>query len=226
MAMALISTDAAQLRLLQLGSACLPVGAYAFSQGLEAAIELDWLRTADDVQAWLCQQLHHGLAFVDLPLLARIDTSARAGDIAALDQWNASLLACRESCELRLGDTAAGAALARLLPELGVGVVPPLHPPTFLALFTLAAVHWQLPVRLTALGYAWSWLENQVVAATKLMPLGQTRAQQMISTVQQGIPQAVDFALALPDWQLGASLPGLALASIHHETQYTRLFRS
>ncbi len=223
--MAVINTDAAQLRLLQLASPCLPVGAYAFSQGLEAAIELQWVKNAADVREWLGLQLDYGLAHVDLPLLLRLYQALQDEDLVAADTWNATLLACRESAELRLGDTATGAALARLLPELGIAV-PALREPTFLTLFTLAAVQWQVPVQSAALGYAWTWLENQVIAATKLLPLGQTQAQQLLSALQQEIPGALLSAEALEDWQLGSSLPGLALASIHHETQYTRLFRS
>jgi urease accessory protein len=223
--MAAISTDAALLRLLQLASPCLPVGAYAFSQGLEAALELGWVRNANEVQDWLRLQLTHGVAHVDLPLLLRIHDAMDAQDARSIDYWNATLLACRESAELRLGDTATGAALARLLPQLGIAL-PELREPTFLALFTAAAFHWQVSKRQAALGYAWTWLENQVVAATKLVPLGQTQAQLLLSALQQQIPEALACAEALADWQLGSSLPGLALASIHHETQYTRLFRS
>ncbi len=223
--MAAISTEAAQLRLLHLASPCLPVGAYAFSQGLEAALELRWINTAAEVQGWLELQLTHGMAHVDLPLLFRMYAALQAEDGAEVDTWNATLLACRETAELRLGDTATGAALARLLPELGIAV-PALREPAFLTLFTLAAVHWHIPARNAALGYAWTWLENQVIAATKLLPLGQTQAQRMLSTLQQKIPDALTRAETVEDWQLGSSLPGLALASIHHETQYTRLFRS
>jgi urease accessory protein len=225
MAMAAISIDAAQLRLLHLASPCLPVGAYAFSQGLEAAIELGWVENADGVQEWLALQLTQGLALVDLPLLFRMYRALEKEDVDACDRWNATLLACRETSELRLGDTATGAALARLLPELGIAV-PAVREPAFLTLFTLAALRWQIPARNAALGYAWTWLENQVIAATKLLPLGQTQAQRLLSTLQQTIPDALAIAESLEDWQLGSSLPGLALASIHHETQYTRLFRS
>ncbi|MGP1609171.1 MAG: urease accessory protein UreF, partial [Burkholderiales bacterium] len=222
---ATIITDAAQLRLLQLASPCLPVGAYAFSQGLEAAVELRWIATARDVHNWLALQLTHGLAHVDLPLLLRLHEALSRNDAAAIENWNTTLLACRESAELRLGDCAAGAALARLLPELGIAV-PQLAEPTFLTLYTLAAVNWQIPAHAAALGYAWTWLENQVIAATKLLPLGQTQAQVLLSELQREIPGALAAAELLEDWQLGSSLPGLALAGIHHETQYTRLFRS
>lgn len=223
--MAAITTDAAQLRLLQLASPCLPVGAYAFSQGLEAALELGWVKDASAVQDWLHLQLSHGIAHVDLPLLLRIYEALGVQDCAMVDYWNATLLACRETAELRLGDTATGAALARLLPELGIQA-PAITEPAFLTLFTVASVHWRVPKRHAALAYAWTWLENQVVAATKLVPLGQTQAQRLLSELQQHIPDALATAEMLDDRELGSSLPGLALASIHHETQYTRLFRS
>lgn len=223
--MAAITTDTARLRLMQLASPCLPVGAYAFSQGLEAAIELGWITNAADTREWLALQLTHGLAHVDLPLLLRAYDAFVANDIAQAAYWNALLLACRETHELRLGDCATGAALARLLPELGIEV-PALDEPAFMTLFALAAVRWQIPAHDCALGYAWTWLENQVVATTKLLPLGQTQAQQLLSALQERIPEALATAVALDDGAIGSSLPGLALAGIHHETQYTRLFRS
>src|SRR5690606_6072363 len=117
MAMAAIATEAARLRLMQLASPCLPVGAYAFSQGLEAAIELGWIRNAADAQEWLGLQLAHSLAYVDLPLLFRTYEAFAASDVVQASYWNATLLACRETSELRLGDCATGSALARLLPE-------------------------------------------------------------------------------------------------------------
>lgn len=223
--MAAIATDAARLRLMQLASPCLPVGAYAFSQGLEAAIELGWITNAADAREWLALQLTHGLASVDLPLLLRTYDAFAANDLAQAEYWNALLLACRETYELRLGDCATGTALARLLPELGVEL-PALDEPAFMTLFALAAVRWQIPAHDCALGYAWTWLENQVVAVTKLLPLGQTHAQQLLSALQTQIPDALAAAIAVDDEEIGSSLPGLALAGIHHETQYTRLFRS
>lgn len=221
-----ITTDLALLRLLQFTSPGLPVGAYAFSQGLEAALELQWVRDSSTLQDWLSLQLHQGLARVDLPLLLRLAEALDRNDAQALRYWNHLLPACRESAELRLGELATGAALARLLPQLGLQVPEALQPPTFAGLFALAARHWQVPAHTSAIGYAWTWLENQVVAATKLLPLGQTQAQQLLSALQLEIPAALALAEGLADDELGSSLSGLAFASMHHETQYTRLFRS
>lgn len=213
------------LRLLHLCSPSLPVGAYAYSQGLEGAVDLAWVSDAETLQEWLRQQLHHSLAHVELPLLLRCHAAAVTNDLAALEQWNALLLACRESAELRLGDTATGAALARLLPSFGLEP-PVLRPPTLLALFAVAAVHWHISSQDCAAAYAWIWLENQVLAATKLMPLGQTQAQALLYGLQEEVMRSVARAQQLDDEEIGSSLTGLALASLHHETQYSRLFRS
>jgi urease accessory protein len=222
----IITTEAALLRLLQLSSPALPVGAYAFSQGLEAAMDLQWLRTQQHVGEWLQLQLQQGLALVDLPAILHLHAAFGAQDYPQVHYLNALLLACRETEELRLGDIATGAALARLLPTLSLPLPLTLEPPLFTTLFTFAAVQWQISAELTALGYVWTWLENQVIAATKLLPLGQTQAQQLLSSLQQQIPAAIAIAHTVDADSIGSSLPGLAFASMHHETQYTRLFRS
>lgn len=218
-------TDPALLRLLQLSSAALPVGGYAFSQGLESAVAEGWINDAGATRDWLCAQLHESLARIDLPLLERQMRALAAGDARALEHWNAYLLACRETAELRLTETAMGAALVRLLRKLDVPV-PALDEPGFVSAFAVAAAHWRVPPRSAGLGYAWSWLENQVAAATKLVPLGQSQAQALLGELIGEMPAAIDRAAQTRDEDIGASLPGLALASTWHEVQYTRLFRS
>jgi urease accessory protein len=93
-------------------------------------------------------------------------------------------------------------------------------------MFALACARWGVPVEEAMLAYAYSWLENQVAAATKLIPLGQTRAQQVLVETMEGVPAACEAALACEDADIGLSLPRLAQASCAHEHQYTRLFRS
>jgi len=225
--MAITATDTALLRLLQLASAALPVGAYAFSQGLEAAVEEGWVPDEAAAGEWFALQLEESLARVDLPLLLRLLRAARAGDADALAYWNAYLLACRESAELRLAETATGEALCRLLAQLEIPLPAPLPAqPGFITAFASAGACWQLDSRAVGLGYAWSWLENQVAAATKLVPLGQTSAQRLLGGLLERVPAALDVAQAVADEDIGASLPALAMASAWHETQYSRLFRS
>jgi urease accessory protein len=230
--MAITTTDTALLRLLQLSSAALPVGGYSFSQGLEYAIEEEWLCNSDDVSQWLSFQLSEALVCVDLPLLQRQIQATRSADVDSLIYWNAYTLACRETSELRLTDTAMGAALVKLLNNLSITMpvqksqLGTSQEITFVTAFAVAAAHWQLETRVACHGYIWSWLENQVAAATKLVPLGQTNAQQLLSQLMAEIPAAIDRSETLSDDAIGASLPALAMASAWHETQYTRLFRS
>lgn len=220
------TSDRALLRLLHLSSAGLPVGAFAFSHGLEYAIEAGWLKTEQDVRSWLALQLRHSLACIDLPVLFRMDRALRDGDLEALSYWNDFALACRETRELLLTDTGPGEALQRLLPEFEVPVSDMRGKVSFVTGFAQAARHWSLSGELSAIGYAWSWLENQVTAATKLLPLGQTQAQRLLDSLQEEVPVAIAHAQSLEDQELGSSLPGLTLASMLHETQYSRLFRS
>lgn len=225
--MIITTTDTALLRLLQLASAALPVGGYAFSQGMETAVEEGWLPDEATTYDWLSLQLQESLARVDLPLLLRQLRAVRTADDDSLAYWNAYILACRESSELRLSDTAMGDALLKLMRQLQLPVPNELPRETaFLTAFALAAVHWQVDSRAACLGYTWSWLENQVAAATKLVPLGQSSAQRLLGQLIDSVSAAVDFAENVADEDIGASLPALAMASAWHETQYSRLFRS
>ena len=149
-------------------------------------------------------------------------------DGGELDKWSRFLQASRESLELSAEDLRLGAALARLLGDLGVvwpdgmgssrsGLVP---------VYALAVLRWNIPLQVAAVGYLWMFAENQVTAASKLMPLGQTAGQRILLQLAAPIEAAVTIGLALPDEEIGFATPGLALASALHETQYTRLFRS
>jgi urease accessory protein len=225
--MAITTTDSALLRLLQLSSAVLPVGGYSFSQGLEFAIDEAWLNNTDDIAQWLSLQMSESLACVDLPLLQRQIQAARIADVEQMAHWNAYAIACRETSELRLTDTAMGAALVRLLSSLKVAMPLQLDDDmSFVSAFAMAAAYWQLDTRASCHGYLWSWLENQIAAATKIMPLGQTMAQQLLGDLLQEIPTVIDKSETINDDSIGASLPAVAMASARHETQYTRLFRS
>ncbi len=222
------------LRLMQLSSASLPVGGYAFSQGLELAIDKGWITNVAQTQQWLELQMHDAIARVDLPIMDRVYASVEQATLSGstdiahnISHWNEMVLACRETREMRLSDTAMGEALVRLLPKLNVPLpVLNLKDVSFVVMFAWAACHWQIPLAAAKLGYTWSWLENQIAAATKLVPLGQTHAQQLMIELQTVVPDCIALSAQLEDEELGASLPALAIASALHEVQYTRLFRS
>lgn len=224
-----VGAELALLRLMQLVSPALPVGAYAYSQGLETAVSRGWVHSESSAQHWIGGLLRQNLAFVDLPVLSRLHAAFTAGDDAGVQNWSAFLAACRESRELRQEDRHLGQALARLMTDLGVDSAQVWRRATtasFAVSFALAAVSWRIPARATLAGYAFTWLENQVACAIKLVPLGQTAGQRILSVVQQEIPQVIVGAELLDDDEIGFSAPAFAIASALHETEYTRLFQS
>jgi urease accessory protein len=221
--------DIALLRLFQLVSPGLPIGMYSYSQGLERAVEDGLVTTSDQVYDWIEGLLEQGMTQIDLPILARLYDAWSIGDISKVMRWSATLMAYRETFELRAEDRQAGQALARLLIELDFEEAAfwlRRNDATLATLYALAAVRWGIPKQEVVTGYLWSWLENQVLCAVKLVPLGQVAGQRLLIKLADLLPAQVNKALTLPDEEIGGSAFGLALFSSRHEMQYSRLFRS
>ncbi len=216
----------ALLHLMHLVSPALPVGAYAYSQGLEFAIDSGWLKTEAELTDWVGGVLTQGVGQLDLPLLSRLYDAWAEEDWHTLKRWNDYIRAARETHELLLEDEQMGQALNRLLVSLEVPNATHNLQASFVTQFALAASFWQVPKAEALQGFAFSWLENQIAAATKLVPLGQTRAQILLLQLMEHIAPVCEYALTIEDDAIGYSLPGLALASSLHERQYSRLFRS
>lgn len=223
-----LGDDLALLGLLQLVSPALPIGAFAFSQGLESAFELGWVTDEATLGEWLEGVLEDGLTRCELPALARLHVAWGKSDVAALDEWDTWLAANRETAELAAEDSRLGASLSRLLGSLGLLPVASALPANagYVTVFAWTAYARGVSTRQTLLGFAWAWLENQLAVACKALPLGHTAAQRLVERLRPALVSAVDEALMLEDDALGPALPGLALASALHETQYSRLFRS
>ena len=107
MSAAMTTTDTGVLQwlqLLQLASPSLPIGGFAWSQGLEGAIEQGWLKNEADFSAWVQGVLQHAFVWQEIPLLARLHAAAWVNDAESLQHWNAVTLALRETSELRQED--------------------------------------------------------------------------------------------------------------------------
>jgi urease accessory protein len=223
------TTDAALLRLFQLSSAALPIGAFAYSQGLEQAVSLGDVTCRDSASSWILGMLRRSVLSLDVPVFGRLHAAFSIGDADAVRRWNDYLFAARGSAELRAEERQVGAALARLLSRQGVELATPWMSDarvTLATAFALASVAWSAPREQAALSYVFAWAEAQVGAATRLVPLGQTDAQYVLSSLIACAAEGVAESLSRHDVDLSSTTPGQLLLSALHETQYSRLFRS
>lgn len=223
------SASAARLRpllaLLQLASPALPVGGFAYSQGLERAIEDGLVHDATTSERWIGDLLMLSLARLEAPLWLRAFDAAALADTAALARWNDELLAARETAELRAETQQMGASLARVMPALGL-TPPALDPLSFPAAFAAACAGLGIDREAGLAAFLWAFIENQVLVAVKHVPIGQQAGQTLLFALHARLAQAVQTASALRDDELGSAAIGYALASARHELQYSRLFRS
>ena len=240
------SEGLALLRLLQLASPGLPIGAFAYSQGLESAVAVGLVTDEASACAWIVGLLTGPVTSLDLAVFVRLHAAFVAGDLTAAGRWNELLLASRATAELQAEDRHLGAALGRVLVTLGVDeAADPAsgpgqrdvktghrprpefgRPRSFAQMFSLGTARWLIEVRPAAQAFAFAWAEAQASAAVRLVPLGQSAGLRILAHVTRAIPPAVERALSLADSQVGGAAPAQALLSTFHETQYSRLFRS
>ncbi|MBG1271103.1 urease accessory protein UreF [Nostoc sp. WHI] len=223
-------TDNHLLSILQLASPALPVGAYSYSEGLETLVENGIIANQAHLKHWLEAELLYGAIRLDAAVMVRSEQAAKMGDMESLCRWNLWLSAARETEELRASSWQMGRSLIQLLGKLESQIVPIAkavgNPCNYAIAFGIAVAHWQISVNAGLLGYLHSWASNLITAGVKLIPLGQTAGQILLLDLQPLINTAALEILALKDDELGCCSWGLSLASMQHETQYTRLFRS
>ncbi len=226
------AADLALARVLRLASPLLPVGAFSYSQGLESAVEQGWVRDEASARRWLGDVLALSVGGFEAPVWCRCYRGWEAGNADVVRQWNDVFLAARESAEFRAETVQMGYSLRKLLTDSGEFDETQLAPLravqdlAFPTAFSFACAAWCIPQRQALLGYLWAWLENQVSAAMKIIPLGQMFGQRLLAALSEALPGLADGALAMDDEELTNCAPGLAIASCRHESQYSRLFRS
>lgn len=197
-----------------------PVGAFAYSHGIEAAVAAGWLGDADQTGAWLRDVALHGAGRNDAILLAaafRAETPERLVEIAEL----ASALA--PSANRRLETEAQGAAFARTTAQVhGIALEPAPYP----VVLGRAARLMDLPLELTLRLYLLAFLSNLTSAAIRLVPLGQTDGQRILSALEP-LCEALAAEAAPGDLDaLGSCAVMSDIAAMRQEGLTTRLFRS
>ncbi|WP_409450575.1 urease accessory protein UreF [Aquabacterium sp. J223] len=229
-------TAPALLRLLWLASPALPVGGFSYSEGLESAVDAGVAADEPRVAAWLDDQLALGLARGDLAIAGAAIAAWGGDDDDTIQRLNDWVLHSRETAEGRLQAEQMGRSLADWLRQRAEGDPPALArcarlaalapAPTWPIAFALAAAHSGAAPRDALLAMGFAWAENQVQAAIKAVPLGQSAGQRILQRLAAALPAAVDEALARGEAGAMAFTPRLAILSSRHETQYSRLFRS
>ena len=214
------------VRLLQLCSQTLPVGAYAYSQAQESAITRGLVSDQQTAQAWIEGIFLHSFGCLDLPALVQAYDAAERADWRRLEEVDEYLQASRESRELLLEDLEMGRSLKRLLVSMDIAVGDA-ERPSFSTQFACAGVGWSIGLEELLVGFSYSWLENQVMVATKSVPLGQSDAHRMLRQLGGFISGVARKAMKLSKSDdYGYSLQGLAIISSRHETLEARLYRS
>lgn len=219
------------LRLLQLASPSLPVGAYTYSQGLEAAIEEGAVQDESSARAWIAEALAV-VADFEAPVLWRLLKAFSARDRAAIIYWSECFIAARDTVEFRAETIQMGYSLNKLVAELKIADdsllkimanQPEIPLPTA---FAYAAEALAVPHEAALLGMLFSMVENQMLVCVKSVPLGQVSGQRLLLSLHGTIEAAACHAQALEDDELSNWAPGLSLLSMQHEVQYSRIYRS
>jgi urease accessory protein len=223
---------AALLHLLQLASPSLPVGAYSYSQGLEAAIENGMVKDEASARSWIIDVLHHVAAQFEAPILWRILKAFANRDANAVTEWTERFIAARDTAEFRAETIQMGYSLSKLVIDLKIAdeellnimqAQPEVPLPTALAFASIAL---DIPHDAALLGMLFSWAENQVLVCVKSVPLGQVSGQRLLLSLRPELEAASQHAQQLTDDELSNWSPGLSLLSMQHEVQYSRLYRS
>ncbi len=213
-------------------SPAFPVGAFSYSSGIEWAVEAGDIKDASTLQHWLDVVIAEGGIFCDAAIFANAHRATQAGDDASLRTIAELAVALCPSKERHLETASQGrafveaaraawhcAALDRLSAVWDGAVAYPV------AVAVTAAGH-GVPLVSALHAYLHAAVANLISAGVRLIPLGQTDGQRVLAALEPVVAAAAERATATPLDDIGGAAFRADLASMRHETQYTRLFRS
>jgi urease accessory protein len=231
---AALSADegAALYRLMTWLSPAFPVGAFSYSSGIEWAVEAGDITDATTLQDWLSSMLTDGAGFCDGVFLAHVHRAASSADDKSLREVAELASALVPSRERQLETTSQGRAfieiarsawnhdgLERLIAACDSAIVYPV------AVGLVSAAH-RIPLAATMHGFFHAVTSNWISAGARLVPLGQTDSQRVLAALEPVVVATGRRAMTATLDDLGGATFRSDLASMRHETQYTRLFRS
>jgi len=207
-----------------------PIGTFAYSHGLEAAVDFGDLRDGAALREWIADLLGYGSARSDAILLAGAYHAARAGDARTLADVNDVALALCASRERRLETVQLGAAFVTILraawPCASLDLLPPQEEIAYPVAFGVAAAGRELPLEATLGAFLLAFASSLVSAALRCASIGQTDGQRALADLGAEICACAHFAAGSSIDDLGGVALRSDIASMRHETQYSRMFRS
>ncbi len=225
-------TETPLIHLLTWLSPSFPVGAFGYSHGLEQAVEVGAVRDGAGLGAWLSDVVRHGAGWSDGVLLAAAWRAGKAGDRAGLAEVAELGLAFASSAELARETRAQGSAFLKAVrhgwPAPALDVLATLHDGTAaypVAVGVAAAAH-GVPLRAALAAHIHAFAANLVSAGVRLIPLGQSDGLRVLAGLETDILETARRAEPSRLDQLANATALVDIASMQHETQYTRLFRS
>ncbi|MGX9936742.1 urease accessory protein UreF [Advenella kashmirensis] len=222
-------------QLMRLSSPALPVGGFSYSQGFESAVELGIVFDEATAGRWIEDTLHTVMAQCDAAIWLLIYRAWRELDTSTICQWNQWYYASRETAEARAETSQMGVSLINLAHALDWGAdaqrskLNDLSPPCFPTVHAFCVQALDLPSDAGISAFIYTWLENQVMAAIKTVPLGQTAGQRLLSTLVPQLDRAVLAARKASSCSPPAIMtlaPQYSIIAARHESQFSRLFRS
>ncbi|WP_262690840.1 urease accessory protein UreF [Kordiimonas aestuarii] len=205
-----------------------PVGAYTYSHGLEYAVEAGWVTDRASTQGWVGDIVSHGGGFSDAVLLA---AAYEAGG-NELSEVAELALAFAPTAELALESKMQGNAFLEMTskawPQAGLERLISVWggPYPYPVVVGVAARGAGIALLQVLEAYLHAFAANLVSAAVRLIPLGQTDGQLIMAALESVVAAAALEAVATPPDDLATTAFMADVASMKHETQYTRLFRS
>lgn len=210
-------------------SPAFPVGAFAFSHGLELAVERGWIKTRGELEGWLAELVEHGSLRADIILLGEAWRGATGSAGEVLQRANDIACALQPSAERHLETLTQGAsfiaAIRAAWPPPRLDLLPGERIAYPVAVGAVAAWH-GMALRATTLAYAVAFVGNLASAAIRLGLIGHSDGQRVVALL---LPQLQALAHRAGHFTLddiGSATLRSDLASLLHETQYSRLFRS
>jgi urease accessory protein len=226
----IMSTDTAALyRLLAWSSPTFPTGGFSYSHGLEAAAADGAVHDRATLETWIAAVVKHGSGRVDADILRDAWRAAAAGDDAALAEANQRGAAYRATAELALESSQQGAAFlaAHQAAWVGSDSSPELGERNcHAAVFGAAAARGDVSLKDALTAYLQAFAANLMSAGLRLGIIGQSDGQRILAALEPVVAASVTASIAREPEDFGAATFALDLASMAHETLYSRLFRS